>query len=273
MRFLRLLLAFEMMSVFAMAQTGAGQGGGAGAVAGEQRAPARAGIQSTTNLMGLMEMSVAGFADGSDIPIRYSQAVHPTGTPSSPAITWTNVPAGTVSFVLYLHNPDASINKTTQDQPHWLVWNIPGAATGLPETEPNGAQLPNGAYQDSAAGLYYWAPGSQAQVPKRHFVFELYALDTTLDIQPDTDGFATRTSVLKAMDGHVLGKSVYVGLFHRPKPKKGNRVGIFGQSGLFEVVAVDPLKLTADLKAMDGQGHATRTVPWTSINFQPAASH
>ena len=75
MRFLRLLSVFTMMPVFAMAQAAAGQGRGAGAAGGEQRAPARAGIQSTTNLMGLMEMSVAGFADGSDIPIRYSQAV------------------------------------------------------------------------------------------------------------------------------------------------------------------------------------------------------
>ena len=179
-----------------------------------------------------------------------------------------------MSFVLYLHNPDASVNKTTEDQPHWVVWNIPGAATGLPETEPTGAQLPNGAHQDSAAGPYYWAPGSQAQVPKRHFVFELYALDTTLDIQPGTDGFATRTSVLKAMDGHVLGKAVYVGLFHRPKPKKGNRVGIAGKSGLFEVVVVNPLKLTVDLKATDGQGkgQVTPNVPWTSLNFQPTAA-
>jgi hypothetical protein len=55
-------------------------------------------------------------------------------------------------------------------------------------------------------------------------------------------------------------------------PKIGNRVGIDGQSGLFEVVDVNTLMQTANLKATDGQGHVTRVVPWTSLKFQGAAS-
>jgi hypothetical protein len=55
-------------------------------------------------------------------------------------------------------------------------------------------------------------------------------------------------------------------------PKIGNRVGITGQSGLFEVVDVNMLMQTANLKATDGQGHVTRNVPWTSLKFQGAAS-
>ena len=56
-------------------------------------------------------------------------------------------------------------------------------------------------------------------------------------------------------------------------PKIGNRVGIDGQSGLYEVVDVNTLMQTANLKATDGQGHVTRNVPWTSLKFQGAASH
>ena len=48
----------------------------------------------------------------------------------SPAMSWTNVPAGTRSFVLHFHDPDVSINRTTATQVHWLVWGIPGTATG-----------------------------------------------------------------------------------------------------------------------------------------------
>jgi hypothetical protein len=56
-------------------------------------------------------------------------------------------------------------------------------------------------------------------------------------------------------------------------PKIGHRVGIDGQAGLFEVVDVNTLMQTANLKATDGQGHVTRNVPWTSLKFQGAASH
>ena len=55
-------------------------------------------------------------------------------------------------------------------------------------------------------------------------------------------------------------------------PKIGNRVGITGQSGLFEVVDVNMLMQTANLKATDGEGHITRNVPWTSLKFHGAAS-
>jgi phosphatidylethanolamine-binding protein (PEBP) family uncharacterized protein len=47
-------------------------------------------------------------------------------------------------------------------------------------------------------------------------VFELYALDTKLDVTSGEDGFADRTKVMEAMQGHILGKATYVGLFKRP---------------------------------------------------------
>jgi hypothetical protein len=55
-------------------------------------------------------------------------------------------------------------------------------------------------------------------------------------------------------------------------PKIGNRVGIEGQSGLFEVVDVNTLMQTANLRATDGQGHVIRNIPWTSLKLQGAAS-
>ena len=54
-------------------------------------------------------------------------------------------------------------------------------------------------------------------------------------------------------------------------PKIGDRVGTAEQSGLFEVVDVNMLMQTVNLKATDGQGHVTRNVPWTSLKFQGAA--
>ena len=54
-------------------------------------------------------------------------------------------------------------------------------------------------------------------------------------------------------------------------PKRGERVGMAKQSGLFEVVDVNTLMQTANLKSTDGQGRITRNVPWPSLKFQAAA--
>ncbi len=137
--------------------------------------------------------------------------------PVSPALTWTNVPAGTRSFVLHMHDPDVAINKTTNTQVHWLVWGIPGTATGLSEGQPQGAQLPDGSRQVSASGQVYRGPGARAAGPKHHYTFELYALDTTLDVPHGANEQDTRAAVLAAMNGHILGKAVMVGLFKRPQ--------------------------------------------------------
>jgi phosphatidylethanolamine-binding protein (PEBP) family uncharacterized protein len=47
-------------------------------------------------------------------------------------------------------------------------------------------------------------------------MFELYALDTKLDVKPTADPYETRANVIKAIQGHILGKAVYVGLFRGP---------------------------------------------------------
>ena len=113
------------------------------------------------------------------IPDRYTQA----GEQVSPALAWTNVPAGTVSFVLNMRDPDVARNKTSDDQVHWLVWGIPGTATGLPEGVPKGPVLADGSQQISASGQVYRGPGAPATGPRHHYTFELFALDTKIDVK------------------------------------------------------------------------------------------
>jgi Raf kinase inhibitor-like YbhB/YbcL family protein len=166
-----------------------------------------------------MTMTVPGFSDGGQIPVKFTQAAPgvATGEGLSPAITWSNTPAGTQSFVLNMHDMEVVRNKTTDDQAHWVVWNIPATSTGLPEGVPKGSQLADGSYQISATGTMYRGPGAPANGPPHHYMFEIYALDTKLDVQPTADAFETRTNVMKAMQGHILGKAVYGGLFKRPQ--------------------------------------------------------
>ena len=192
------MLCFVFMA--AAAAQGPASGGGGQPAGRPPRVPA-------------MTLTTTAFPDGGEIPAKYTQA----GEQISPALTWTNAPQNTVTFVLHMHDPDFSRNSTTEDQVHWLVWNIPAAATGLPEGVPKGAQLPDGSRQTSASGPVYRGPGAPAMGPRHHYTFEIYALNTKLDVPEGADAFETRTNVMKAMQGHIIGKAVYVGLFRRPK--------------------------------------------------------
>jgi len=191
-----------LITITAATQERGGQRGGAPAPAGPP-----------------MTLSIPGFPDGGEIPVKFSQAAAGAapGEGTSPAISWANVPAGTQSFVLNMHDMEVARNKTTDDQAHWVVWNIPPTATGLPEGVPNGPQLADGSYQISATGQVYRGPGAPANGPRHHYMFELFALDTKLDVRPTADAFETRANVMKAMQGHILGKAVYGGLFRRPQ--------------------------------------------------------
>jgi len=163
-------------------------------------APAAPGLTLTT----------PAFADGGEIPGKFTQSVP---NPASPKLEWTNVPANTVSFVLHMHDPDVARMRTIEDQLHWIVLNIPGTARELAEGIAATPQLPDGAVQIKNAGgtVGYRGPGAPAVGPHHHYTFELFALDTKLTLGPD----ATRADVLKAIDGHILGKDVLVGRFHR----------------------------------------------------------
>jgi Raf kinase inhibitor-like YbhB/YbcL family protein len=165
-----------------------------------------------------MIMTIAGFPDGGQIPVKFSQAAPgvAVGEGLSPAINWTNAPAGTQSFVLNMRDMDVARNKTTDDQAHWVVWNIPATAVGLPEGVPKGSPRPDGSNQISVTGPMYRGPGAGATGPLHHYMFELFALDVKIDVQPAADAFETRANVMKAIQGHILAKAVYGGLFRRP---------------------------------------------------------
>ena len=168
-----------------------------------------------------MTLTTTAWADGGFIPLRYSQA----GPEISPALQWSTPPAGTASFALVFHDADSVVPNSTDDLLQWMVWNIPGAATGVAQGRPDGFELPDGSRQISATGSRYRGPGASANGPVHHYVLELYALDTMIDVQAPAQGpqdanpnpQAIRTSVMQAMIGHVRGKAAYVGLFRRPE--------------------------------------------------------
>ena len=159
-------------------------------------------------------MTSSAWEDGGVIPDKYTQAAGATSP--SPELKWSQVPPGTQSFVLLMHDPEPVLNKGSKmDIMHWLVWNIPGTATELKEGVAAG-ELPDGTRQVSLRSNAYMGPGAPPG-PYHHYTFELYALDAKLEVPQGTpqEAAATRTAVINGMDGHVLGKAVLVARFHR----------------------------------------------------------
>ena len=174
--------------------------------------PAGPGGPGRRGAIAVMSLTTSAWPDGGRIPERYTQA----GAQVSPPLSWGQVPDGVVSFVLILRDVDAATGNGTDDVLHWMLWNIPGSARSLPEQVTGDAQLPDGTRQISVGGPYYRGPGAPAAGPPHHYVFELYALDTMLDVPAvGQSPQMTRTAVLAAMAGRVRAKAVYVGLFKR----------------------------------------------------------
>ena len=158
-----------------------------------------------------MVLTSPGFTDAAPMPVKYSQA----GDEVSPPLAWTGAPDSIRSLVLIVHDLDAASGPTgTDDVLHWMLWNIPGTATSLPEGIQQGPQLSDGTRQISVSGPYYRGPAARAPGPVHHYVFELFALDTMVDVPAvGAPPAATRAAVMTAMAGHVRAKGVMVVLY------------------------------------------------------------
>lgn len=157
----------------------------------------------------MMTLAPWGWSTGDVIPERHTQA----GEEVSPALAWTGAPDDVVSYVLIVHDATVPAGNGTDDLMYWMLWNVPGSTTTLPEGIPSASELADGTRQLSTSGPYYRGPARAANEPTHHVIFDLYALDTMLDVPAVSDAPAdTRAAVMAAMDGHIRGRATMVGL-------------------------------------------------------------
>jgi Raf kinase inhibitor-like YbhB/YbcL family protein len=133
------------------------------------------------------------------------------GSDTSPALSWTGVPAGTKSLALIIDDPDApdpAAPKMTWV--HWVLYNIPVSAANLPASV-RGTDLPPG----TRTGLNDWKKsaygGPCPPVGRHRYVHKLYALDVQL---PDL-GHPTKAELEKAMGGHILAQGQLTGTYQK----------------------------------------------------------
>ena len=198
----RVLSSMLMIAVVAVLGAGAAaQGQGAPPAPGAQGGGGRGGGRGF-NLPPLL-MQTDAFPDGGIVPQKY------TGRGGvQPGFKFLNAPEGTVSYAIIFHDLDVAIGGNPQDVLHWIAWNIPASAGGIPE-----GKLPEGSVQGTNMTKQnnYFGPGAPAGPRYHHYVFELYALNANLDLPP-TSG---RDELLKAMAGKIVAKSAYVGRFRQ----------------------------------------------------------
>jgi Raf kinase inhibitor-like YbhB/YbcL family protein len=207
-----LLAAVTVVLIGAIAiaqQPPAGQrGGGAGGRGGPPR-PVLSVTSSAWPDGGEVPMHHAGRGDNKSPAFEFHWSLGPA--PSDP-------PAELASYAVVFHDIENATARGTTDTLHWTAFNIPGAAKGLPEGLGAG-DLPDGTRNGPGINARggnpgsYFGPGA-GPGPFHHYVFEFYALDTKLDLP----GSTTRDELMKAMEGHIVGKAAYVGRFHAPNP-------------------------------------------------------
>ena len=132
----------------------------------------------------------------------------------SPALSWSNAPAGTKEFAVIVDDPDVPM---PQPFVHWVIYKIPGTVKGLPENIPidPAAPMPSeiaGAVQGTSGfkRAIYRGPAPPAGKP-HHYHFAVYALDTALDLPAG----ATKQQLLDAMKGHIIGQGELVAVYER----------------------------------------------------------
>ena len=116
--------------------------------------------------------------------------------------------------------PDLRRSRCSDAEPwvHWVLYAVPAAVRSLPEGVKTSAQLsePKGALQGKNSWPGGRTVGYRGPAPPKghgvhHYHFKLYALDSELKLGAGL----TKSELLNAIDGHILGVGELVGTYER----------------------------------------------------------
>ncbi len=130
-------------------------------------------------------------------------------------LSWSNLPEGTVQLALVCDDPVVPMPSPFV---HWVAYNIPATAPGLP------AGMSTDSVVTGVAGLEgmingvnglrrtgYFGPRPPVDGKLHAYHYRLYALDAALDLEEGLN----KEQLLEAIDGHVLGTGMLMGHYER----------------------------------------------------------
>ena len=141
------------------------------------------------------------------------------GANKSIDLNWANLPAGTVQLAVVCDDPKV-VELGMMETPfvHWVAYNIPASAGGLPAGMPSDAEIVgldglegmiNGVNGLRRTGYFGPRPPANGQLHAYHY--RVYAIDTDLGLEPGMG----RDELLAAIEGHVLATGMLMGHYER----------------------------------------------------------
>jgi Raf kinase inhibitor-like YbhB/YbcL family protein len=128
------------------------------------------------------------------------------GVNQAPGFSWANPPAKTTSYAILELDPDGRGGLGVS---HWVIYNIPGSATGISTAEIAAGKYTPGRGSNDFVG--YRGPCPPPGDAPHHYVVTLFALDSAPDFPTGLD----RDGTLAAMKGHILGATTTIMRFQR----------------------------------------------------------
>ena len=133
-------------------------------------------------------------------------------------LNWADLPEGTQQLALICDDPIVvEIGMMEQPFVHWVMYNIPASASGLPAGLPSDATLEMDGLEGAVNGLNglrrpgYFGPRPPANGQLHAYHFRVYALDDALNLEPGLG----KAELLDAMEGHVLATGMLMGHYER----------------------------------------------------------
>jgi Raf kinase inhibitor-like YbhB/YbcL family protein len=174
------------------------------------------GLATTATGGGQFTLSSSDFSPGGKLADEQAfDGMGCTGRNLSPELRWSNAPAGTKSFALMLHDPDAPTGGAGWW--HWIAFDIPATVTELAKGagKPDGSAMPRGA---QTVANDYGQPGYGGPCPpegdKPHrYVFTVYALKVDKLGVPKDANASTAGFMINA---NAIGKASVTGMYGRP---------------------------------------------------------
>jgi Raf kinase inhibitor-like YbhB/YbcL family protein len=158
-------------------------------------------------------LNSSAFADGATVPAKYAGALPGTscgGENVSPALAWSNAPAGTKSFAIVMFDVDGGRGTGSN---HWVAYDIAPTVMALAEGEASAPPTKWIGGKNTRGINYYFGPCGAASDSPHHYIITLIATDIELGKLP---AGLTREELLQQLRGHALAPASIVGKYARP---------------------------------------------------------